>query len=205
MKDDTSAHQWHTRYSLLNRAKGSGDAEAWKELVGIYQRFVMQLLCRLGVAVSAREDLVQEVIIEMWKGLDNYDSGRALFRTWLRAVTRNTAITYFRKTKHIQTYSMDDEQAFHRLELLTNPELDAIIEDEWKAHITELAFERVRGVFSGKAMEVFLLSMEDVEVKEIARRHRLSTDSVYTLRNRVKTRLVREVRELIDKLEFRAI
>jgi RNA polymerase sigma factor (sigma-70 family) len=197
-----ATYHGHTRYSLLNRARVSGDAAAWTELVGIYQRFVVNLLSRFGVGVSARDDLVQEVIIKMWRGLDSYDQDRARFRTWLRAVTRNTAVSYFRETSRHRAQSMDEVQAIQRLAVLPNPDLDAMIEDEWKAHVTELAFERVRGVFSGRAIDVFLLSMDNVAIEEIARRHNLTIDTVYTLRNRVKTRLVREVRALIERLEF---
>ena len=194
--------QWQTRYSLLDRAKDAGDSKAWDEVVGIYQRFIVNLLCRFGVGISARDDLAQEVIIRMWKGLGTYDPERARFRTWLRAVVRNTAMTYFRETSRNQTQSLEEAEALRRLEILPSSDLDAMIENEWKAHITDLAFERVRGVFSGKAIDVFLLSMDEVDAEEIARRHRLSTNSVYTLRNRVKTRMIREVRDLIERLEF---
>jgi RNA polymerase sigma factor (sigma-70 family) len=199
---DLSVDQWKTRHSLLDRARVRSDNEAWKEVAEIYRRFVVNLLCRFGVGVSARDDLVQEVIIKMWKGLENYDPGRARFRTWLRAVTRNTAITYFREARRNHTQTIDESRAIHRLESLSDSDLDLMIEDEWKAHITMLALQRVRGVFSGKAIDVFLLSMEGVEVEEIAHLQRLSTNSVYTLRNRVKTRMIREVRQLIQKLEF---
>lgn len=45
-----------------------------------------------------REDLHQEIIIQLWKSYANF-KGNSTFSTWMYRVAVNTAITYFKKDK----------------------------------------------------------------------------------------------------------
>ncbi|MBL1409511.1 RNA polymerase sigma factor [Sphingobacterium faecale] len=45
-----------------------------------------------------REDLQQEIIVQLWKSYSKY-KGEAAFSTWMYRVAINTAITYFKKDK----------------------------------------------------------------------------------------------------------
>lgn len=55
-------------------------------------------------SVTDRQDLFQEIIIQLWKTFENF-RGDAKISTWLYRVSLNTAITILRKEKKfIQTY-----------------------------------------------------------------------------------------------------
>jgi RNA polymerase sigma-70 factor (ECF subfamily) len=56
--------------------------------------------------------------------------------------------------------------------------------------------------FSGKAIQVFQMSLDGNEVEEICCELSLSKDSVYTLKNRVKKYLIREIKKLREELEL---
>ncbi|MBP9744817.1 MAG: RNA polymerase sigma factor, partial [Saprospiraceae bacterium] len=43
-----------------------------------------------------RKDLLQEIIIQLWKSFDRYDS-HFKFSTWIYRIALNVSITYFRK------------------------------------------------------------------------------------------------------------
>jgi RNA polymerase sigma factor (sigma-70 family) len=45
-----------------------------------------------------REDLEQEILLQLWKGLPRYDPARA-FSTWMYKVALNVAITHYRAVK----------------------------------------------------------------------------------------------------------
>ena len=45
-----------------------------------------------------REDLLQEIIIQLWKSYGNF-KGESEFSSWMYRVAVNTAITYFKKEK----------------------------------------------------------------------------------------------------------
>ena len=49
-------------------------------------------------AEEDREDLRQEIIIQLWKSYHNY-KGDSAFSTWMYRVSINTAITFFKKEK----------------------------------------------------------------------------------------------------------
>jgi RNA polymerase sigma-70 factor (ECF subfamily) len=80
-------------------------------------------------------------------------------------------------------------------------DLDQRIEAEWTTYVANLAMERIRGQFQGRAIEVFELGLDGVPLEEICARTGLTTASAYTLRKRVKKRLFQEIRALINDLE----
>ena len=56
--------------------------------------------------------------------------------------------------------------------------------------------------FTGKAMQVFALSMKNMSPREISVELDLTIDSVYSLKNRVKTLLMQQIKELRNELEL---
>ena len=65
------SEEWKTRQSLLIRAKDPTDEEAWAEFVKYYEKFIFHLLHRLNINADDFNDLVQEVLIKLWKSLKN--------------------------------------------------------------------------------------------------------------------------------------
>lgn len=59
---------------------------------------VYALCYRLTGDKSLAEDATQEVFIQVWRKLGNYQ-GQSLFSTWLHSVTANVTISYMRKQK----------------------------------------------------------------------------------------------------------
>ena len=57
--------------------------------------------------------------------------------------------------------------------------------------------------FSGSAIDVFRLSLEEKSAREIANELNISEDSVFVIRSRVKSRLKKEVTKLRQLIEFK--
>ena len=56
-------------------------------------------VCNMYMDTRAdREDLFQEILLNAWKGVQNF-KGDAKFSTWLYRVALNTAISFFKKDK----------------------------------------------------------------------------------------------------------
>lgn len=66
---------------LIGRAR-SGDAEAFEALCREHSERLLRQAIALSRDASAAEDLVQETLIEAWRGLPGYRGG-ARFFTWL--------------------------------------------------------------------------------------------------------------------------
>jgi len=60
---------------------------------------IIQKICRLYCQTQPdREDLFQEIVVQLWKGLPKFQ-GQSKFTTWIYRVALNTAISDFRKKK----------------------------------------------------------------------------------------------------------
>ena len=190
-----------TRYTLLHRALDIGDEDAWEQLVEHYRRFIYYILNQLLVNSSDIDDICQQVLLTLTKDLKKFDPAKGKFRSWLSTVIRNTAISYFRKqTRHTNKLAgLRNETVEENLQ--KSSEIDELIEQEWTTYIATQAMERVKGVFEGKAIEVFELSLDGLGATEIAEQTGLTLSSVYTLKKRVKKRLCMEIMDLTSELE----
>ena len=82
---------------LISKAK-KGDKQAFRSLYDEHIGRVYALCYRLTGEKGMAEDASQEVFIQLWKKLDNFD-GQSQFSTWLHSVTANITISYMRKQK----------------------------------------------------------------------------------------------------------
>ncbi len=70
----------------------------FEEVVAANQRRIMAI-ARTYAPPIERQDLCQEILLQMWKGLDGF-KGRSAPSTWVYRVALNTAITFRRKSGH---------------------------------------------------------------------------------------------------------
>lgn len=127
---------------------------------------------------------------------------RAKFRTWFARLIRNTAHNIQRsKRRQPQGPSFDDETSGQSNLLSDEALVEKRVEEEWQQYVVELAMDRACKVFSGNAIEVFQMSLKSVSVETIARELNIKTNTVYILKHRVKTVLLREIQQLKDDLE----
>lgn len=136
------------------------------------------------------------------RGLPNYDREKGSFRAWVKKVIRTTALMYFRKRDSQRKHMNVLADEIPNSGMIENVEIDSLIENEWETYITNLAMDRVKKSFQGKAIEAFELGLSGSNAAEIASTTGLSVASVYTLRKRVKRSLLLEVRSLVKELEF---
>lgn len=197
-----AGNDWNTRLSLLQRAKNPDDHHAWDEFTFYYSNFVKVVLSEMGVNQNDKDDLSQIVLISLWKALPKFelDKNKARFRTWMSTVIHNKVIDYYRKVNSQNNKNSkfwDDNQ--NQLTVV-QPEIEKIIQNEWEVYVVQTALERIRENFSGKAMQVFEMSMDNVPTNEIAEKLNVAYSSVSKLKNRVKERLVVEITNLKSEM-----
>jgi RNA polymerase sigma factor (sigma-70 family) len=195
------SEEWETRHSLLIRAKDPSNEEAWAEFVTYYEKFIYHLLHRLNINADDFYDLVQDILVKLWKNLNSYEERRAKFRSWLAFVVRNTVYDYFDREKRRNKALRREHEIANHLRETPVTEVEAMIEKEWIIYVTDLAMQRMEKVFSGKAIRVFSLSLDGMSIEQIAEQLNLQKTSVYTLRNRVKARYIKEIHALMGQLE----
>ena len=198
-KINLSKEQWKTRQTLIDRARDPNDSQAWDEFTDYYASFIRMVLMQLHAPLDDLEDLSQTILVKLWQNLSTVELGRdhARFRTWLGTVICNTVYTHCS-----QAASRKRRDTNAAVANVVPPDIEDLIESEWRKHIIALVIERLNASFSGKAMDVFAMTLDGKSVDDIASALELTKDSVYVLRNRVQSRFRKEARQLRSHLEF---
>jgi len=184
-----------TSHTLLTRALKDKSEDAWEQFFVRYRKYVTILLINLGTKPDDLEDLTQEIMVTLWHRLDSYDRSRSKFRTWLAAVVRFSVMNARRKSNTRKQVIYQDNQTLSEEVADKDPYMESA-EIEWKNFIMETALNNLRSEFSEKTIKVFEMSLRDVSGEEISKELDLKIDSVYTLKRRVKKRLIQEVYQL---------
>lgn len=196
MSDD-----WKTSYTLLKRAADQTDGQAWKEFHNYYDRFIYYLLHRMNLKPQEIDELHQTIMLRLWKNVKNYQRTDKNFRSWLAVVVRNVAYDYFRSEDRRRKVFIDEvEVDLVKVSNFTTS-IEDTIESEWESYMVNFAMDRLRTLFSKNAIRVFEMSLEGHSAQEISETLNIGVDSVYTLKNRVKARLVKEVRAVMMEVE----
>jgi RNA polymerase sigma-70 factor (ECF subfamily) len=195
---------YNTRETLIRRVQNPNDEQSWQEFVLIYRKFIYAIIRSLNISEHDANDILQQVIIKLWGKLPETDAADfQRFRSYLSTITRNCAIDFIRERSknREQLENCAYESTLPVLTAITQPELDKLAEEEWEIHLTSTAVTNLSSQFSGKAMQVFQMSMEGESIEAISNKLNLKTNSVYRLRNRVKERVVKEIQRLRAELE----
>lgn len=81
----------HERQKRLLLAAAAGDQGALSDLYDLFERPLFSLGMRWLGDREMAEELVQEVIVRIWKGAPTFDPGRGQASSWIFGVARNTA------------------------------------------------------------------------------------------------------------------
>jgi len=197
---NTGQDIWATRQTLILRAKNPDDDLAWNDFENYYSGFIKLIIRKLNVPKAEHDDLSQEILLKVWKSLEkmSLNKNNAKFRTWLSTIIKNTVLDFYKKNKGKKNISLDAQDC--NLSIPSN--IDEMVEGEWKSHISKMAIERISKYFSGNAVDVFNASYSGKSTEEISREFNISTDTVYVLKNRVKSRLLQEIKSLQKECEF---
>ncbi len=94
---------------LVDGAK-QGDMDAFSRLYDHYVGQVYLLCLRLTGDKALAEDATQEVFIQLWRKLANFN-GRSRFSTWLHRVAANVTVSYMRKQRNWLARMLDIESS----------------------------------------------------------------------------------------------
>lgn len=194
-------NDYQTRQTLLEKIKDRYDEDAWTDFVRFYERFIYTIVRESGLSSVESKDVTQQVLLKLWDILPrfSYDREKGGFRNWLYRVTKRTLVDYWRKegryNQKKEEYGKDAG-----IHLTESSNLDELMDREWKAHISNLAMEKIRKRFSGKAVDVFYALLEGKSIAEVAREFGIAENSVYVYRSRVSEKLAAEINYLKTQL-----
>ncbi len=179
--------------ALVERAQG-GDAGAFNELVGKYERKVFRLAKNITNNQEDAEDVLQETFLKAYSHIGGFQ-GNSKFYTWLVRIAVNEALMKLRKRKSDKTVSLDEgvdtgEEVMVREVAVWDDDPEQRYSQEEIRAILEKAVEGLRPSFR----TVFVLrDIEELSTEETANLLDLSVPAV-------KSRLLRARLQLREKL-----
>jgi RNA polymerase sigma factor (sigma-70 family) len=194
-----------TRETLLLRVRRQYDEAAWKEFVYFYSGYVHNIALRMGLRHHDAEEVVQNVMLQLWKKLPEfeYDSCKGRFRGWLCTVAGNEAKTLLRrKARGLDrlTPSEKEELNGYLHEVRPIPSHD-LAEQEWVSYVTTMAWNRVQEEFGANEKAAFEMVSKGAAVDEVSRALGIAASSVYVYKKRVVDRLKQEIALLNQELD----
>jgi RNA polymerase sigma-70 factor (ECF subfamily) len=190
-----------TSMTLLRRVS-AGDQQAWERLVGLYAPLVCHWARRGGLQPADVDDLRQEVFAAVAQRVDSFRKERAFdtFRGWLRGVTRNKLLEFFRR-RGFQPEAQGGSDFRRRLELVPSfpPDLgeDAPEDAAEVAAVYRRVLDHIRTEFEGRTWQAFWrMAVDDRPAPEVAAELGMTANAVRLAKWRVLHRLREEAGDL---------
>ena len=181
-----------TRASLLLRLRRHDDVESWNEFVEIYQPLIFRMAERCGLQEADANEVVQEVLARVARAVSNWKSSgnQGSFRNWLKCVTKNLVIQFFRDRRRFPQTS-DQSDVRRLVEGKPAPQDD----DHWFAlelqrQYFAWAARRFKDRFEPTTWAAFWrTTVEDEPIEHVAQQLGVSRGAVYIARSRVMSKL----------------
>jgi RNA polymerase sigma-70 factor (ECF subfamily) len=103
-----------------------GDRAAFRSLFAWFAPRVKAQLLSAGADAASADELVQEVMLRVWRGAAQFDPRRGAASTWIHAIARNTLVNHRRGGRSLE--SQQDRE--------TELDLDLHVEEGGRANAT---------------------------------------------------------------------
>jgi len=187
-----------TSPTLLQRARAN-DQEAWERLTRLYAPLIGYWCRQQGVQGTDAEDVCQDVFQALAVGLAGFRRDRPgdTFRGWLRGITRNKVLDYFRRRKHVPE-AQGGTDANRQLQQIPDQQLpEGDDPPELLSGLYHRALELVRSEFEERTWQAFWRATVDGQAPaDIAADMGVSSAAVRKAKSRVLRRLKEEVGDL---------
>jgi RNA polymerase sigma-70 factor, ECF subfamily len=209
-----------TRWSLIERLKDSGDDTSWREFFDTYARLIHGVARKAGLTDTEAQEVVQETVIAVARKIPEFrcDPQAGSFKGFLLHVTSRRITDQFRKrarsapgaaagsggTAGSQRSDADAGDRTSTIDRVADParsDLETLWDQEWRAHLLEIAGDRVRQQVDPEQYQMFELHvLRGQPVREVARKLGVTAARVYFAKYRISRLLKREIQRLNDAL-----
>lgn len=192
-------HDEETPLSLLDGLR-KDDAEAWARLVDLWTPLLFGFCRSRGFSKEDADDIVQAVIIRVYKGLPNFlrDGKGKRFRFWIMKILRNEIADSFRLKANRATAVGGSE---HQLHLSNIAEAIDESGSDWfsPARIMSRLLDVIKADFSEQNWRAFeLVHLENHTNKEVAAKLGMKENAVRQATHRIRKRIAEEKLAMIE-------
>ncbi|MBO7223739.1 MAG: sigma-70 family RNA polymerase sigma factor [Kiritimatiellae bacterium] len=178
-----------TRSSVMAGVKEGSDA-AWKRFYDLYAGFIYGIARSKGLMEQEADEIVQNVMLDVishFKGDFVYDRKKGSFRGWLGHLVGWRVNDLIRQRTHISrgekvTYTPIDE-----IQISQNPELDSMIEEEWRAVTIGRVLKQLQEETSLEHFQVFYaLEIDEWPTEKVCKTFGVTRGNAYQIRKRLR-------------------
>lgn len=208
-----------TRASLLARLRSDDSVEGWEEFYQVYGALLRRFALKGGLTEAEAEEVVQETAIGVARNLPGfrYDPAGCSFKTWMLnlAQWRITDALRRRRTSEVRTESEafpghgapagdpDPSSATPLIERVPDPhppDFGSEWDAAWECQLREVALGRVRQTVDPRHFQIFdLYALKERPAREVAARLGVSVACVYVVKQRLQSRLRKELQRLVRR------
>jgi RNA polymerase sigma-70 factor, ECF subfamily len=177
------------------------DAEAFAEIVELYQHRLVTVMQHLVGTTEEAEDLAQEVFLRVYRGRKKYHP-KAKFSTWLFTIANNLALNILRTRQRKPTVPLNVRDSgplgprpAEQLVQDRNNRPDRRIEQQELAVVVQEALDTLN---ERQRIAVVLNKFEDMNYAEIAEVMELTTKAVKSLLSRARENLREALKAYIE-------
>ncbi|MEO6670292.1 MAG: sigma-70 family RNA polymerase sigma factor [Ferruginibacter sp.] len=106
---------------------------AYTRIIKKYQEKLYWHIRRMVVEHEDANDVLQNMFIKVWKGLDNFREDSQLY-TWLYRIATNESLTFLQQQKKRRSISLNDEDSFLSNKIQADQDFDSN-KLEWKLQL----------------------------------------------------------------------
>jgi RNA polymerase sigma-70 factor (ECF subfamily) len=168
------------------------DADAFAQLVELYQRRLVAVMNHLVGNADEAEDLAQEVFLRVYQARKKYRP-RSKFSTWLFTIANNLALNALRSRKRKPVVSLPAQDSgplgARPVEQMAPDPGSGPMQRLQREELAGLIRQALDGLNERQRMAVVLNKFEDMNYAEIAEVMELTTKAVKSLLSRARMNL----------------
>lgn len=174
---------------LIEKLKG-GDDEAFRLVVGKYQKLVLNCSYKFLRNKEAAEDITQEVFLEVFESIHSF-RGESRLSTWIYRITVAKSLNYLKSLKRKKRFAVivslfEKEEAEERILASASNGPDELLENQDRARILQWALNKLP---ENQRIAFTLSRYREMSYEEISLIMATSIPSVESLLHRAKSNL----------------
>lgn len=170
------------------------DEEAFRMVFEQNNKFVLNTCYKFVKDRSAAEDLTQDVFIEVFKSIINFN-GNSKLSTWIYRISVSKSIDYLRKMKrkkrfHLRNETIEVEEVYNNCNGSTHEHPAFKVENEDRIRVLNTALDSIP---DNQRVAFTLSKCDELSYKEIAEIMETTVSSVESLIHRAKKNLEKKL------------
>ena len=176
----------------MQRLKNKDDDKSWEDFSDAYRGFIFSILNRMRVDASLIDDLMQDILLSVWKSMPGfeYNPSKGRFSSWLATIAINTVKSAQLKKSRLLAR---EQKVYNQQPHLEEGDLESMIEREWAEFLTKTAWQNVSQNLSEVMRQCFEGFMDGKSLVNVAAEMGLPDNTVRVYKRRVNTMMKREI------------